>query len=64
MQVNFCNHYDFNLERFGTKVLRLYSIIIYKTDWIELEYNRFDDIIETTPAVLSCLSQIIKFWLL
>ena len=54
-------HYNFNPEQFGTKRLRLYSTVIYKKDWIWLEYNRLDDIIERTPAVLSCPNQIIKF---
>ena len=58
------SHYNFNPERFGTKLLRLYSTVICKKDWIQLEYNRLDDIIERTPAVLSYPSQIIKFCLL
>ena len=27
-------HYNFNSERFGTELLRLYSTVIYKKDWI------------------------------
>ena len=28
------SHYDFNPERFGTELFRLYSTMIYKKDWI------------------------------
>ena len=39
-------HYDSNPEQFGTELLQLYLTMIYRKDWIKLEYNRLDDIIE------------------
>ena len=58
------NHYNIGSRENGTELLQLYSTAVYEKDWIKLEYNRLDDIIERTPAVLSCPSQNIKFCLL
>ena len=47
------NHYNIGFREDSTELLRLYLTMICKKDWILLENNNLDDIIDKKPAVLS-----------